>query len=1155
MGYVEQFQPAAGVGGAAKEGPEEELVGGVAALATHYGVYGGDTRCSMPMYQCSHPDVEDFENQQSYDAMLLNRHPKAWKQSFLWLPSDCESMNDTHWQYAQCDHITDKLDEFVEGPLDANLVMWLVHSLDASLEMRISLLRNLLYSSSYEIGISRVWITAEIESYSGPRPLRFFTASSSSEIGVPSIASSIEIAVEIKTEHERFDLRFSNDKVHWTTQPDLRFSDCGLNGNYTQNSAYHNNLNTLLSSLSSNMNNYGFYNASIGRNADLWKKKLLVAMMNVCYSILVDQSSVPLRMILCYTCGIRGMPRNPEFNRELKKLVETLRGQAANGDPFRKYASGSATDPNDQTIYALVQCTPDLSPQDCFDCLTNAYGAMATCPCNGNRGSRQIGPRCNFRYQSYRFFKHVASESPPQGKDDKSARTVIIIVVSTVITIILMICTLIILMKMRKRKMQDKIQSRRVDGISTAESLQYDLSTIREATDNFSSSNKLGSGGFGPVYKGVLQSGQEVAVKRLSANSGQGDLEFKNEILLVARLQHRNLVRLLGFCLDGIERLLVYEFVPNASLDKFLFDPVKRRQLNWERRSKIIGGVARGILYLHEDSRLRIIHRDLKASNVLLDAEMNPKISDFGMARLFALDETQGNTSRVAGTYGYMAPEYATRGKFSVKSDVFSFGVLLLEIISGQKNMCSRNEESMEDLLSCAWSNWQQGTPTNLIDPLLRESTGVLVPDIMRYIHIGLLCIQYSIADRPTMAAVVLMLSSASLRLPVLSGPPAYYTRDDITSPEISLIHEAQNQIKFHLEVLDLDVALYSEKPTAITEASSDEEKSYYKHRNRSNRLGLMFMRMNIARNIKTTLPKTESAKELLKLVEESSQTADKSLAGTLMARLKSLGMEVEHNFFVQFIINSLSSEYGPFQMNYNTMKDTWNVHELHGIPYNQTINKNERFVYMGNRVKAPVEAVGTYHLILDTGSHLDLVETFYVPSLSRNLVSLSKLDKTEYSFNFALHTQYIFRIDVPRGGPAFHVAGTDSDYVGCVDTRKSIFGYLFLLAGGAISWKSVKQSVIAAFTMKAEFVACFEATVQVNWLRNFISGLGLVDNTVKLLKIYCDNTAAVFFSKNDKYSKGAKHMKLKYFSVKEEVQKHKVSIEHISTKIMIADP
>ncbi|XP_015160120.1 cysteine-rich receptor-like protein kinase 10 isoform X3 [Solanum tuberosum] len=380
-----------------------------------------------------------------------------------------------------------------------------------------------------------------------------------------------------------------------------------------------------------------------------------------------------------------------------------------------------------------------------------------------------------------------------------------------------MLCTFVILMKMRKRKLMDKIQSTHVDDIDTAESLQYDLSTIRAATDNFSSANKLGEGGFGPVYKGVLSNGQEVAVKRLSKDSGQGDLEFKNEVLLVARLQHRNLVRLQGFCFDGTERLLVYEFVPNASLDQFLFDPVKRRQLDWERRSKIIGGVAKGILYLHEDSRLRIIHRDLKASNVLLDAEMNPKISDFGMARLFALDETQGSTTRIVGTYGYMAPEYAMHGQFSVKSDVFSFGVLVLEIVSGQKNTCFRNGESLEDLLSYAWMNWREETTTNLIDPMLRGSSG-MARDIMRCIHIALLCVQENISDRPTMAAVVLMLSSLSLNLPLPSGP-AYYTHNDISS-EISLIQEYNSRSSGPRELAKSKSISSSHNEASITELS-----------------------------------------------------------------------------------------------------------------------------------------------------------------------------------------------------------------------------------------------------------------------------------------------------------------------------------------------
>ncbi|KAM3333025.1 hypothetical protein ACQJBY_028248 [Aegilops geniculata] len=213
----------------------------------------------------------------------------------------------------------------------------------------------------------------------------------------------------------------------------------------------------------------------------------------------------------------------------------------------------------------------------------------------------------------------------------------------------------------------------------------FDLAVILAATDNFAAESKLGEGGFGPVYLGRLEDGQEVAVKRLSKKSSQGVEEFKNEVRLIAKLQHRNLVRLLGCCIDDDERLLVYEFMHNNSLDTFIFDDAKRKLLGWSKRFEIILGIARGLLYLHEDSRVRIIHRDMKASNVLLDRNMVPKISDFGIARMFGGDQTTAYTLKVIGTYGYMSPEYAMDGVFSIKSDIYSFGVMVLEIVTGKK--------------------------------------------------------------------------------------------------------------------------------------------------------------------------------------------------------------------------------------------------------------------------------------------------------------------------------------------------------------------------------------------------------------------------------------------------------------------------------------
>ncbi|MCE2055863.1 hypothetical protein HAX54_043615 [Datura stramonium] len=230
----------------------------------------------------------------------------------------------------------------------------------------------------------------------------------------------------------------------------------------------------------------------------------------------------------------------------------------------------------------------------------------------------------------------------------------------------------------------------------------FTFDEMKESTNSFSVENELGRGGYGPVYKGKLKYGQEIAVKRLSETSSQRSEEFENEVILTAKLQHINLVKVLGFCIEREEKMLIYEYMPNKSLDYYIYNQVRRLVLNWEKRVQIIEGIIQGLLYLQEYSRLTIIHRDIKASNILLDLQMKPKISDFGMARIFKKDEVEANTKRVVGTMGYIPPEYAIEGRYSTKSDVFSFGVLLLQIISGKKNTCLHGPHDNLNLLEYA---------------------------------------------------------------------------------------------------------------------------------------------------------------------------------------------------------------------------------------------------------------------------------------------------------------------------------------------------------------------------------------------------------------------------------------------------------------------
>ncbi|XP_024027466.1 G-type lectin S-receptor-like serine/threonine-protein kinase At4g27290 isoform X1 [Morus notabilis] len=449
-------------------------------------------------------------------------------------------------------------------------------------------------------------------------------------------------------------------------------------------------------------------------------------------------------------------------------------------DGFVKYSSLKLPDAEHSWVNA------SMNLKECRAiCLSNC-----TCMAYSNSDIRGDGSGCAMWFSDLLDIRQFSSsgqdlyirmpaselEKAKSNRTVKRAVIAVAVVIGVVCGMVLVGCYICRRRKITEETERNLMASRNEGQEDDLELPLFSLPTIINATNCFSFNNKLGEGGFGPVYKGMLEGRQEIAVKRLSMCSGQGVNEFMNEVKLIAKLQHRNLVKLFGCCIQGEEKLLVYEYMPNRSLDFFIFDVKQGKILEWSTRFQIICGIARGLLYLHHDSRLRIIHRDLKASNVLLDKEMNPKISDFGLARMFGGDQIEGNTSRVVGTYGYMAPEYAFDGLFSIKSDVFSFGILVLEIISGKRSRGFHYENHGVTLIGHAWTFLKEGRALELIDARLVESDENL-PEVLRCIHVGLLCVQQRPVDRPNMSTVVLMLGGeSSLPQP---KPPGYFMETD----------------------------------------------------------------------------------------------------------------------------------------------------------------------------------------------------------------------------------------------------------------------------------------------------------------------------------------------------------------------------------------
>ncbi|CAI9092962.1 OLC1v1028347C1 [Oldenlandia corymbosa var. corymbosa] len=467
-------------------------------------------------------------------------------------------------------------------------------------------------------------------------------------------------------------------------------------------------------------------------------------------------------------CGNRTR-RDPEFQDIARRAVLQAVADAPNNNGYaRGELQNSGT--GNVSAYVLADCWKTLNANSCRECLQNASTSMLGCLPAAE--ARALNTGCFMRYSDTNFLNPIPGSGSSRG-------TVIIIVVAAVSSAVVLVVAAIIgayfwKLKRIEQKRKGSNDAEKMVKILHDSSLNFKYSTLEKATASFDEANKLGQGGFGSVYKGVLPDGREIAVKRLFFNNKHRAADFYNEVNIISSVEHKNLVRLLGCSCSGPESLLVYEFLSNKSLDRFIFDANKGKALNWEKRFEIVIGTAEGLVYLHENNKCRIIHRDIKASNILLDSRLRAKIADFGLARSFQDDQSHISTA-IAGTLGYMAPEYLAHGQLTEKADVYSFGVLLLEIVTGRQNNRSKTTEYSDSLVTLAWKHFLQGTAEELFDPnlmLQNYYNSTFKSEVHRVIHIGLLCTQEAPSLRPSMSTALRMLAKKEEPLPAPTNPP-----------------------------------------------------------------------------------------------------------------------------------------------------------------------------------------------------------------------------------------------------------------------------------------------------------------------------------------------------------------------------------------------